>query len=195
MAKGGKARLVLPSKLAFGEQGYREILPFTPLLYDVEVINVLSKADYEKEQALAKKKEQQTKDNAKKSESMDIQKYLRDHHITAKPTASGLYYIEKVKGTGTQAGPGKQVSVNYMGTLLNGRKFDSSYDKNKPLEFTMASNPPQVIKGWEEGIARMNKGGKAMLIVPSALGYGERGNGDIPPYSTLVFDLELVDVK
>lgn len=193
MSKGSKARLLLPSKLAFGEQGYREILPFTPLIYDVEVINVKSKADYDKEQALLKKKEQQKKDDAKKTESIDLQKYLKDHNITVKPTASGLYYIEKVKGTGAQAATGKVISVHYTGTLLNGRKFDSSYDNGKPMEFTLGKDP--MIQGFNESISMMKKGGKATVIIPSSLGYGAQDKGDIPPYSTLVFDLEIVDVK
>ena len=122
------------------------------------------------------------------------QKYLQDNKITVKPTASGLYYIEKAKGTGAQAAAGKKVKVHYTGTLLNGKKFDSSRDKNEPYEFTLGKQ--QVIQGWDEGIAMMKKGGKATFIVPSSLGYGERGMGeDIPPYSTLVFDVELVDVQ
>jgi FKBP-type peptidyl-prolyl cis-trans isomerase len=193
MTKGGKAHLILPSKLAFGEQGYREILPFTPLVYNLEVVDIKSKAVYEKEQAELKAKGQQKITNAKNTESMDLQKYLKDHNITVKPTASGLYYIEKVKGTGPQAAPGKQVSVHYTGTLLNGKKFDSSYDHNKPFEFTLGKG--QVIKGWDEGIAMMKKGGKATLIIPSTIGYGSQDMGDIPPFSTLVFVVELIDVK
>jgi FKBP-type peptidyl-prolyl cis-trans isomerase len=138
-----------------------------------------------------KKKEAQKQEAAKKEESGLRQKYLQDNKITAKPTASGLYYIEKVKGTGIQASAGKKVKVHYTGTLLNGKKFDSSSGK-EPYAFTLGKS--QVIKGWDEGIAMMRKGGKATLIVPSSLAYGERDMGEIPPYSTLVFDVELIDV-
>ena len=131
--------------------------------------------------------------NAKKEEGSLLQKYLKDNKITAKPDANGLYYIEKVKGTGTQAMAGKKVRVSYTGTLLDGKVFDSSKGKNPPYyEFTLGAG--QVIKGWDEGIAKMHKGGKATLIVPSGLAYGERGMGSITPYSTLVFDVELLDV-
>ncbi len=195
MKKGGKARLILPSQLAFGERGYREIPPYTTIIYDVQVLDVKSKAEYEKADAAEKKKAAQKKESAKKSESGLLQKYLKDNKINAKPTASGLYYIEKVKGTGPQVHAGSKVSVQYTGTLLDGKKFDSSRDKGgKPYDVEVGKG--QVIKGWDEGLTKMCKGGKAILIVPSSMGYGEQGmGGNIPPYSTLVFDLEVVDVK
>ena len=195
MTKGGKAKVVVPSRLAFGEQGRGTLVPaFSTLLYDVEIVDVQSKADNEKAKAEQKKKAEIKVDAAKKAEAGLLQKYLKDNKITTKPTASGLYYIEKVKGTGAQAMAGKKVGVQYTGTLLNGKKFDSSRDRGvKPFEFELGKS--QVIKGWDEGIAMMRKGGKAILIVPSSIAYGERDMGDITPYSTLVFDVELVDVK
>jgi len=193
MKKGSKAKVIVPSKMAFGEMGRgNAVPPYTTLVYDVEIVDVQTKADYEKEQADVKKKEVQKQESAKKDESVLRQKYLQDNKITAKPTASGLYYIEQAKGTGVQAVPGKKVKVHYTGTLLNGTKFDSSRDRKEPFEFTLGKG--QVIKGWDEGIAMMKKGGKAILIVPSSIGYGERDMGEIPPYSTLVFDVELIDV-
>ena len=122
-----------------------------------------------------------------------MKKYLNDKKITTSPTASGLIYIEKVKGTGAKASAGKKVKVHYTGTLLNGTKFDSSRDRNEPFEFTLGQG--QVIKGWDEGIAMMNVGGKATLIIPSNIAYGERDMGTIPPFSTLVFDVELLGVN
>jgi FKBP-type peptidyl-prolyl cis-trans isomerase len=83
--------------------------------------------------------------------------------------------------------------VHYTGTLLNGTKFDSSRDRNQPFEFTLGQG--QVIKGWDEGIALMNVGGKATLVIPSNIAYGQQAQGAIPAYSTLVFDVELLDVK
>jgi FKBP-type peptidyl-prolyl cis-trans isomerase len=193
MKKGGKAKVIVPSAMAFGEMGRGNVVPpYTTLVYEVEIVNVQSKAEYEKELAEAKKKEQQKQEAAKGEESTQRQKYLKDNKITVKPTASGLYYIEKVKGTGAQAVAGKRVKVDYTGRLLNGKEFDSSKGK-KPYEFTLGKG--QVVRGWDEGIAMMKKGGKATLIVPSSLAYGDRDMGDIPPYSTLVFDVELVDVQ
>ncbi|MFZ4523573.1 MAG: FKBP-type peptidyl-prolyl cis-trans isomerase [Bacteroidales bacterium] len=123
-----------------------------------------------------------------------MKQYLIDNNITEQPTASGLIYVEKQKGTGTRATAGKKVKVHYTGTLLNGTKFDSSRDRNEPIEFFLGRG--QVIKGWDEGIALMSVGTKATLIIPSNLGYGARAMGrDLPANSTLVFDVELMDVK
>ena len=201
MKKGGKARLILPSPLAFGEHGYREIPPYTSIIYDVQVVDVKSKAEYakieaaeKKKQEAEKKKQDAKKAEAKKAEQGLLQKYLKENKITEKPTASGLYYIEKVKGTGPQIHAGSKVSVQYTGTLLNGKKFDSSRDRGgKPFDLEVGKG--NVIKGWDEGLLNMSKGGKAILIIPSSMAYGEQEMGSIPAYSTLVFDLEVVDVK
>jgi FKBP-type peptidyl-prolyl cis-trans isomerase len=194
MKKGTKSTFIVPSRIGFGEAGRGPTIPpFTTLMYNVEIIDIQSKADYEKEQAEIKKQEQAKKEQAKKGEPANLSKYLKDHNITTIPTASGLYYIEKVKGTGPKAIPGKTVKVHYTGTLLNGTKFDSSRDRNEPFEFTLGKG--QVIKGWDEGIALMNVGGKATLIIPSVIAYGDRDMGTIPPYSPLVFDVELLEVK
>lgn len=109
-------------------------------------------------------------------------------------TASGLEYIELEAGTGAQAVAGKTVSVHYTGKLQDGKVFDSSISRGEPITFQLGAG--RVIKGWDEGIALMKAGGKAQLIIPSDLAYGERGAGGvIPPNATLVFDVELVDVK
>jgi len=194
MKKGGKATAVVPSKLAYGETGRAGVVPpFATLIYELEIINVQTKAEHDKTLAADKKKAEEKLQKNKSEETANLTKYLKEKNITAKPTPSGIYYIEKAKGSGTKAASGKVVKVHYTGTLLNGTKFDSSRDRNQPFEFTLGQG--QVIKGWDEGIALMNVGGKATLIIPSNMGYGERDMGTIPPYSTLVFDVELLDVK
>jgi len=108
-------------------------------------------------------------------------------------TQSGLKYLVIRQGKGTKAENGKDVEVNYTGRLTNGKVFDSSYDRNEPIEFILGAG--QVIKGWDEGIALMRVGDKYQLIIPPELGYGDKGAGDlIPPNSTLVFDVELMGV-
>jgi len=109
-------------------------------------------------------------------------------------TASGLEYIEVEAGTGAQAEAGKDVDVHYTGKLEDGTVFDSSDTRGVPISFKLGIG--QVIKGWDEGIALMKVGGKAQLIIPPDLAYGENGAGKvIPPNATLVFDVELVAVR
>ena len=99
-----------------------------------------------------------------------------------------------VVGTGAEAVAGKKVSVHYTGTLTNGSKFDSSHDRNEPFVFKLGGG--QVIKGWDQGVAGMRVGGKRKLVIPPELAYGARGFPPvIPANSTLVFEVELLDVK
>lgn len=109
-------------------------------------------------------------------------------------TESGLRYQIIQKGNGAQAEKGKKVSVHYQGALENGQVFDSSYKRKQPIDFQLGVG--QVIEGWDEGIALLKVGDKARFVIPSYLGYGSRGAGGvIPPDATLVFDVELMDVK
>lgn len=108
-------------------------------------------------------------------------------------TPSGLRITDLVIGNGTEAVAGKTVVVNYRGTLDNGKEFDSSYGRG-PFSFPLGAG--RVIKGWDEGVAGMQVGGKRRLVIPPDLGYGERGAGGvIPPNATLIFEVELLEVK
>lgn len=136
-----------------------------------------------------KAKEASKYEDAKK----DFEDFVKNNYPNAKATGSGLYYVMEDEGTGKQAEKGKQVSVHYKGTLTDGSKFDSSYDRNQPIAFQLGVG--QVIKGWDEGIALLKEGGKATLIIPYQLAYGEGGRPPvIPPMATLVFETELVSV-
>lgn len=106
-------------------------------------------------------------------------------------TKSGLQYTCLKEGTGAVPKPTDTVSVNYRGTLLNGREFDSSYRYGRPAEFQLDS----VIKCWTEGLQMMKVGGKAILVCPSNIAYGDEGNGSVPRFATLTFEVELLDIK
>ncbi|HUY69867.1 MAG TPA: FKBP-type peptidyl-prolyl cis-trans isomerase [Candidatus Tyrphobacter sp.] len=108
---------------------------------------------------------------------------------------NGLQITDEIIGTGAEAKAGDTVTVNYVGTLTDGKKFDSSYDRNEPFSFVLGAG--QVIKGWDEGVAGMKVGGKRRLVIPPDLAYGNQsiGNGLIPANSTLIFEVELLAVK
>jgi hypothetical protein len=109
-------------------------------------------------------------------------------------TQSGLKYIILEKGDGPHAENGKSVDVNYTGYFINGKKFDSSKDRNEPFDFILGTG--KVIKGWDEGVALMSVGDKYRFIIPPDLAYGKKGAGGvIPPNSTLIFDVELLNVS
>jgi peptidyl-prolyl cis-trans isomerase A (cyclophilin A) len=110
-----------------------------------------------------------------------------------KMTETGLIYVISEQGEGKKAEAGNKVKVHYTGTLMDGTKFDSSVDRGTPFEFPLGAG--RVIKGWDEGIGMLNEGGKALLIIPSDLAYGERAMGKIAANSTLIFEVELIEVK
>jgi FKBP-type peptidyl-prolyl cis-trans isomerase FkpA len=106
-------------------------------------------------------------------------------------TSSGLIYLSLKEGSGTGPAATDKVKVNYRGTLVDGKEFDSSYKRGQPVEFPLTG----VIKCWAEGVQMMKPGGKARLVCPPEIGYGERGSGLIPANATLVFEIELFEVK
>jgi len=109
-------------------------------------------------------------------------------------TDSGLKYVDVAVGNGREAAVGDTATVHYTGWLVDGKKFDSSLDRNEPFSFRVGSG--QVIKGWDEGVAGMKVGGKRKLTIPPQLGYGARGAGGvIPPNATLIFDVELLGLR
>jgi peptidylprolyl isomerase len=126
------------------------------------------------------------------NETLIARKNMTDENIIT--TASGLKFVEIQEGSGETPQTGQTVTVHYTGTLEDGSKFDSSRDRGQPFKFNIGRG--QVIKGWDEGLSTMKVGGRRKLIIPSELGYGARGAGGvIPPYSTLIFDVELLGVN
>ena len=134
-------------------------------------------------------KDRAAKEKDQHEEEMAI---IHEKWHNAQTTASGLMYVVVTEGTGDKKPqPGDMVSAHYTGMFLDGRKFDSSVDRGEPIRFPVGTG--RVIKGWDEALLDMKKGEKRILIIPPQLAYGSRGRGPIPPNSTLVFEVELLD--
>ncbi len=164
----------------------RDFEPDEKLTFYIRLIDITPYDDFVKERNAARVSDQ-------RQEDMLLKDYLERANITIEPTMSGLYLIELRKGNGPAPKPGKKVTVNYMGYFIDGRIFDSSYDRKEPFEFVYGIG--QVIQGWDEALGKMKVGGKYKVIIPSYLAYGSVQRGPIPPYSTLIFEMELLDVE
>jgi len=153
--------------------------------YIVKIFSVKSKEEYENEKKAAATNQITTDDNI-------IKEYIKKNNLKAEKTASGLYYIIEKTGNGKHATAADKVKVHYKGTLIDGTKFDSSYDRNEPIDFPLSG----VIKGWTEGIPLLEEGGKGTLLIPSGLAYGQNAppGSPIKANEVLVFDVELLEI-
>ena len=136
--------------------------------------------------------EERKKDAILKAQEETLKK-IHKQWPNAITTPSGLKYVVLKEGAGNVPKIGNTITVHYAGKLLSGKKFDSSRDRGQPITFRLGKN--RVIKGWKEAFLSMRKGEKRILIVPAKLGYGKRGKGPIPPNATMIFDVELLDIK
>jgi len=168
MQVSGKRQLVIPPDLGYGEQGAGTSIPANAtLIFEVELLSI----------------QEASPDAPTSVEEAD--------YVT---TESGLKYSDFVVGEGASPETGQRVTVHYTGWLEDGTKFDSSLDRGEPFTFQIGMG--QVIAGWDEGVATMKVGGKRQLVIPPDLGYGEQGAGSvIPANATLIFEVELLDVK
>ncbi|GIK61693.1 MAG: FKBP-type peptidyl-prolyl cis-trans isomerase [Ignavibacteriota bacterium] len=166
MKAGGVRTMIIPSKLAYGEAGVGFIPPNTDLKVVIELLDVKDKG---------------------------VAKMWEVDSTLFKTTASGLKYAIISHGDGPMIDSGKVVTVNYSGYLQDGTLFDSSVERDEPIQFVVGQG--QVIPGWDEGMRLLKKGDKARFIIPPQLGYGEMQLEKIPANSTLIFDTEIVDVK
>jgi peptidyl-prolyl cis-trans isomerase A (cyclophilin A) len=147
-------------------------------------------SEYQKKLEELKKKQQE----AQMAATAKFNAWVLQNYPAAQKTESGLWYIIEAEGAGPKAARQRSVSVHYTGMLTNGTVFDSSHKRGQPITFTLGIG--KVIKGWDEGIALLSPGGKAKLIIPYALAYGDQGRPPIiPAKATLVFDVELLEVN
>ena len=192
MHVGDSATFILDADTFFHYMGGENPFDDKELYFTFKMTELMPKAEVD---AMMQAQEEQYNaymEQARAAEDSTMREYIAKNKIKVAHTASGLYFISKKAGKGAQAVAGQKVAVHYTGKLLDGTKFDSSYDRNEPIEFMLGQG--QVIPGWDEGIAMMKEGEKAVLLIPSKLAYGERGNQVIPPCAPLVFDVELVKV-
>lgn len=194
MKEGGKAEALIPSILAFGAQGAGDVVPpYSPLYYDIELVDVMTVEEWDRMRSDKLAMEASEKLKKQSAEKVAIAKYIADNALTpTEQLPSGITYIEQVKGTGPKPGQKQTVKVHYTGRLIDGTKFDSSVDRGEPFSFTIGQG--QVIMGWDKGIPLMTVGSKGLIIVPFDQGYGERQTGSIPPFSTLIFEVELLEI-
>lgn len=185
MKEGEKYQFIVPSYLAYYNLTVKDTLPaYSNLIAEVEVVDILTAAEQK----------------ALESEAIDAYIEEQEEWEDVEVLSSGLRYVRTQEGEGAQATKGNTVKVHYTGTLLNGKKFDASDPNKAPFQFSLGTG--QVIKGWDEGIALMKKGEKGILIIPSDLAYAQSvftlpsfmSDVAIPPFSPLVFEVELVDV-
>ena len=164
--------------------------------YSIKVFGIKTKDQVQAEAIEQEKKAQEQAKKNSEQEEGKLEEYIKKGSIEYKQLASGLRFsITQTKPEGQQAKQGDTVLVHYTGKLLDGKVFDSSVSRGEPFQFVLGMGA--VIRGWDEGIAQLRKGEKATLVIPSRIGYGAQGagGGQIPPFATLVFDVELVDIK
>jgi FKBP-type peptidyl-prolyl cis-trans isomerase FkpA len=199
MAKGDSVTFKLDALNFFTTTQRMPMIPdFIPMddsvYVDVLILDIFTQDEY---QAYRQKKREdmfKQQEEARHDEDGLRQRYLDENNITVQPEESGLVIVVKEEGSGPRPQSGQNVKVHYTGTLLDGTKFDSSVDKGEPFTFRLGAG--QVIRGWDEGVSKLNIGSKAKLIIPSYLAYGDQQRGPvIKPYSTLIFDIEVIDAN
>lgn len=164
--------------------------------YAIKVFGIKTKEQVQAEAIEQEKKAKESAEKNSKEEEGKLEEYIKKTGLEYKSLASGLrFVITQAKPEATQAKQGDTVLVHYTGKLLDGKVFDSSVSRGEPFQFVLGMGA--VIRGWDEGIAQLRKGEKATLIIPSRIGYGAQGagGGQIPPFATLIFDVELIDIK
>jgi peptidylprolyl isomerase len=191
MHKGDSMSLIMSADSVFRRQFNAPIIPDfvkpeSMIRWEVKMKDIMSEEEFNARQQA---KEAASFEEAKKT----LDAYLVENGIEATPTESGLVYVCTKPGKGAQPQAGQNVKVHYTGKLLDGTVFDSSIERGEPISFPIGSG--YVIPGWDEGIALMKKGEKGVLYIPANLAYGGRNAGPIPPYSNLIFEVELVDFE
>lgn len=156
------------------------------LVFNLKLMKIIELDDYKHEIS-------NIKQHSAKEEDRLLMNYIRIAGIEEEPSPTGLIHVVKKEGEGASPKAGNMVTVHYIGSFIDGQIFDSSYERHEPFKFKLGVG--QVIAGLDEGVSQMKKGEKAKLVIPSNIAYGDKQFHNIPPYSTLIFDIELIDFK
>lgn len=193
--EGGTMSFVIPSALAFDSTGFDSyILPYTPLTVKLRMNQVMDKAAYEKKLELQRAEKEAAKERAKVMEPQLIGEYIKSNGITQMPTESGLYILREKEGSGKLAQNGDEVLVHFVLKNFNGEVLDSSYEYDEPMLMKVGEN--EVFAAFDEALLTMSTGAKVSMIVPSKLAFGDEDLGEeLPPYSPMLMELELVEIK
>ena len=194
--EGGMMRFVIPSALAFDSAGYEHFIqPYMPLVVMLKMNSVMDKETYDKKQAALEAEHEAEVERMLALESQKIADFIKANGITEEPTETGLYIIRQEEGEGDVVQWGDEVSVHYILGNLNGDEVESSYNYGQPLSFKIGNG--EMIPAIEEALMTMAPGAKVTLVSPSSLAFGEYeiDKDLLPPYSPLVIELELVEVK
>lgn len=199
MAVGDSAEFKVNADSLYLKQFRQKQLPKgvhsgTNITFYVKLLGIKTQQQVQQEQQQQMMKMQAEMQQRKQQETADIAKYIADNHITAKPTKDSLFFLKRTAGKGKAIKDGDSVEVAYTGKLLNGTEFDGSTGHNHgPFKIQYGPNA-QAIRGWILALGEMHQGDKATILIPSALGYVPRGNGPIPAFAPLIFDMEVLRV-
>ena len=194
LREGQKARLIVPSVVGVGPQGYDGVEGFTTLDYTLHFVQIRPLEVVNKERKLRKEQKNALNAKNKHDEPRKIKEYLKQSNLSGDSLPSGMYIFWKTKGEGLHPDKeGSEVTIHYIQYSLDGSILNSSYD-DEP--FIFLTGRKSVIQGWEEAVQLMAEGDKVHVVIPSKMGYGSKGRGKRnPPFTPLVFDLELLEVK
>lgn len=185
LAKGGKVTFCIPSSKAYGSAGYLSIPPYTPLIFDIEVVDIKPIShiiDYTQEREDGLIKDWKASMIAKK--------------LNIETSSNGLLYIIDKEGTGDLVKAGDTLTVKYTSYFMDGSIFNTSESQsNKSMTYVHKADSSRMITGWEEGVELLKKGSKAAFCISSAKAYGTSGNAKIPPYTPLISVIEVVEIK
>ena len=192
--EGGEGHFVIPSALAFDSIGLENsIMPYTSLVLNVRNTSILTQEEYEAEQKKKYEAEEAANQKRLEEEPARIEKFIKEHNVNVAPSASGVYYLEIETGDGPVVDNGDIVTIHYNLYNIEDKLIESSFGSD-PLQFVYGNN--EMVPGIEEALGNMRVGGKATLIIPSTMGFGDVAiDKELPANSTVIFDIELIDVQ